>query len=45
MESPRPSRTTTGRPTPLISIKDITLDAQLPTQDGGKFSDMKVPKL
>jgi len=40
----RLSRTTTGSPTHLISkvmVVQLTLDAQPPTQDGGKSSDMK----
>jgi hypothetical protein len=45
--SPRPSRTTTGNLTLLIfnpTEDHQTSDALLPTQDGGKFSDTKVPQ-
>jgi hypothetical protein len=40
----RPLETTTGRVTHLTSnqmVVQTTLDAQLPTQDGGKCSDSK----
>jgi hypothetical protein len=42
MESLRPSETTTGSPTLSTSkvTEDLpTSDAQLPTQDGGNYSD------
>jgi hypothetical protein len=44
----RPSRTITGNHTHLISkemVHQLTLDALLPTQDGGKCSDTKMPLL
>jgi hypothetical protein len=47
MRSQRPSRTTTGRAIHLISnpmVDQPMSDAQLPTQDGGKCSDTKVPQ-
>jgi len=48
MKSQRPSRTTTGDLTHLISQEtedQPMLDAPLPTQDGGKSSDTKVLQL
>jgi len=48
MESLRPSRTTTGSLTHLIfnqMVDQPISDAQLPTQDGGNSSDMKVDSL
>jgi hypothetical protein len=48
MVSQRPSRTTTGSPTLLTfraTVDPQISDAQLPTQDGGKSSDMKVDTL
>jgi len=48
MRSQRPSRTTTGSLTHLISnpMEDQPIsDVQLPTQDGGNFSDTKEPQL
>jgi hypothetical protein len=48
MEFQKPSRTIFGRLTPLIfkaMVAQATLDVLLQTQDGGKFSDMKVPLL
>jgi len=48
MRSQRPSRTTTGSLTHLTSnpMEDQPIsDVQLPTQDGGNFSDTKEPQL
>jgi len=48
MRSQRPSRTTTGSLTHLTSnpMEDQpTSDVQVPTQDGGNFSDTKEPQL
>jgi ribosome assembly protein YihI (activator of Der GTPase) len=44
MKSQRPSRITTGSPIPLIfnqMVVQATSDAPIPTQDGGRCSDMK----
>jgi hypothetical protein len=48
MRSQRPSRITTGSLTHLISnpmVDQTTSDVLPPTQDGGNFSDTKVPQL
>jgi hypothetical protein len=48
MVSPRLSRTTNGNLTHLISnptVDHLTLDVQLPTQDGGNCSDTKTTLL
>jgi hypothetical protein len=48
MKSQRPSRTTTGNLTHLISkatVEALTLGALLLTQDGGRCSDLKVAML